>query len=416
MIPIATAARNEAPKGLRLHIGLFGKRNAGKSSLINALTCQEIALVSDVAGTTTDPVEKPYELQPVGPVVLIDTAGIDDVGELGQLRVKRTYSLLDWMDIALIVCAEGKLNREEIELIARSKENKIPFIVIFNKKDLANPDAATLASLKEKNIPFTLTSVNDKASIDQLRVAIASLVKDKGEDTPSMVGYLVHPGDTVFLVTPIDTGAPKGRLIMPQVQAIREILDADAKCLIVRENRLKDALANEKTPPRFVLTDSQVVARVAKILPEAIPLTTFSIQMAQSKSDLVEMARGAAAIKKLKPGDKVMVCETCSHHPQADDIGRVKIPRWLEQKIGGHVHVDIVVGKDFPADLTPYKLILQCGGCVVTRRHMLARARAARAQGVPMTNYGLAISDLQGVLERVLALHPDAYRAYKEAL
>ena len=219
----------------------------------------------------------------------------------------------------------------------------------------------------------------------------------------------------MVLVTPIDTGAPKGRLILPQVQAIREILDADAKCLVVRESRLAETLANEKEPPAFVMTDSQVVQSVVANTPAHIPVTTFSIQMAYSKSDLVEMARGAAAIDFLKPGDKVMVCETCSHHPQADDIGRKKLPRWLATKAGGELDMEVVVGKDFPADLTPYKLILQCGGCVVTRRHMLTRLEQAKAQGVPMTNYGVAISHLQGVLERALELHPQAMRAFQEA-
>ena len=226
---------------------------------------------------------------------------------------------------------------------------------------------------------------------------------------------LITPGDSVLLVTPIDTGAPKGRLIMPQVQAIREILDSDAKCLTVRENRVAEMIADLKTPPKFVMTDSQAVQKVCEATPASIPVTTFSIQMAYCKSDLVEMARGAAMIGFLKPGDKVMICETCSHHPQPDDIGRKKLPRWLEKTVGGALDVEVVVGKDFPSDLTPYKLILQCGGCVVTRRHMLSRVREAVRQNVAMTNYGVAISYLQGVLERALELHPAAMQAYREA-
>ncbi len=233
-------------------------------------------------------------------------------------------------------------------------------------------------------------------------------------DRPMMEG-LITPGDSVLLVTPIDTGAPKGRLIMPQVQAIREILDSDAKCLTVRENRVAEMIADLKTPPKFVMTDSQAVQKVCEATPVSIPVTTFSIQMAYCKSDLVEMARGAAMIGFLKPGDKVMICETCSHHPQPDDIGRKKLPRWLEKTVGGALDVEVVVGKDFPSDLTPYKLILQCGGCVVTRRHMLSRVREAVRQNVAMTNYGVAISYLQGVLERALELHPAAMQAYREA-
>ena len=225
----------------------------------------------------------------------------------------------------------------------------------------------------------------------------------------------MHPGDTVMLVTPIDTGAPKGRMILPQVQAIREVLDADAKCIVVRENRLAETLTNEKEPPAFVVTDSQVVQSVVAQTPKTIPVTTFSIQMAYSKCDLVEMARGAAMIDFLRPGDKVMICETCSHHPQPDDIGRKKLPRWLAKKVGGELDIEVVVGKDFPVDLTPYKLILQCGGCVVTRRHMLTRLAQAKRQNIPMTNYGVAISHLQGVLERALELHPKALKAFHEA-
>ena len=409
------ASRQDTPKGLRLHIGLFGRRNAGKSSLINALTNQNIAIVSDVAGTTTDPVEKACELAPIGPVVFIDTAGIDDVGELGILRTERSLSVLGWMDVALIVCDAAGLTDYETGLILRVRENATPCVVVVNKSDTVDTETLqnTLEDIAKLGFKGIVTSAVSKTGIDDLRQAIVSIVTAKVEPDQPLMGDLVRPGDTVMLVTPIDTGAPKGRLILPQVQAIREILDSDAKCLVVRENRVSEAVAQEKIA--FVVTDSQVVERVCRDVPKEIPVTTFSIQMAYSKSDLIEMARGAAMLEFLKPGDKVMICETCSHHPQPDDIGRKKLPRWLEKKVGGPLDIEVVVGKDFPVDLTPYKIILQCGGCVVTRRHMLSRVAAARAQGVSMTNYGVAISYLQGVLPRALELHPEAKKAYDQA-
>lgn len=411
------ASRTQTPKGLRLHIGLFGRRNAGKSSLVNALTNQKIAIVSNVPGTTTDPVEKACELAPIGPVVFIDTAGIDDTGELGQLRIERSLSVLGWVDVALIVCSAKGLAKDELDLIETVKKTATPAVVVLNKADTADEKERAACEEQVRALGYEPVTVCAKEGlgIDALRQAVIRLVENAVDPDLPLLGALVKPGDTVLLVTPIDTGAPKGRLILPQVQAVREILDADAKCLVVRENRLAEAIANEKTPPAFVMTDSQVVQSVVKTTPASIPVTTFSIQMASSKSDLVEMARGAAAIDFLKPGDKVMICETCSHHPQADDIGRRKLPRWLAQKAGGELDVEVVVGKDFPADLTPYKLILQCGGCVVTRRHMLTRLEQARRQNVPMTNYGVAISHLQGVLERALELHPKALQAFREA-
>lgn len=411
------ASRQETPKGLRLHIGLFGRRNAGKSSLINALTNQNIAIVSDIAGTTTDPVEKACELAPIGPVVFIDTAGIDDVGELGALRTERSLSVLGWMDVALIVCDAAGLTEYETGLIVRVRENATPCVVVVNKSDTVDADtlAATVESVDKLGFKSVITSAVSKKGIDDLRQAIIDIVTAKTEPDRPLMGDLVKPGDTVMLVTPIDTGAPKGRLILPQVQAVREILDADAKCLVVRENRVSEAVAEAKGNIAFVVTDSQVVERVCGDVPREIPVTTFSIQMAYAKSDLIEMARGAAMLEFLKPGDKVMICETCSHHPQPDDIGRKKLPRWLEKKVGGPLDIEVVVGKDFPVDLTPYKIILQCGGCVVTRRHMLSRVHAAGAQGVSMTNYGVAISYLQGVLPRALELHPEAKKAYDEA-
>ncbi len=408
-------SRMETPKGLRLHFGLFGKRNAGKSSLINALANQNISIVSSVAGTTTDPVEKAFELSPIGPVVFMDTAGIDDVGDLGLARVQKSLSVLEWMDIAIVVCEAGTWGEHEENLLKKTKANGTPTIIVFNKTDLHKIEPEQLQSLRSRGYRVIETSAVNREGIASLRDAIIQTVLEKTEPDRPLMGELAKAGDTVLLVTPIDTGAPKGRLILPQVQAIRELLDAGAKCIVIKEDRITETLNELKEPPQLVVTDSQVVLRVVKEVPEPIPVTTFSIQMAYSKSDLLEMAIGAAALTKLKSGDKVLIAETCSHHPLKDDIGRVKIPNWLK-KTFGDLDIEITVGKDFPMDLTPYKVIIQCGGCIVTRRHMLARLRQAKSQGVPMTNYGVTISYLQGVLPRVLACHPDAKAAFDEAL
>lgn len=408
-------SRMETPKGLRLHFGLFGKRNAGKSSLINALANQNISIVSSVAGTTTDPVEKAFELSPIGPVVFMDTAGIDDVGDLGAARVQKSLSVLEWMDIAIVVCEAKTWGEHEENILRKTKLNGTPTIVVFNKTDLQAPSETQVQDLRTRGYKVVQTSAANREGIAELRDAIIATVLEQTEPDRPLMGELAKAGDTVILVTPIDTGAPKGRLILPQVQAIRELLDAGAKCMVIKEDRITETLNELKDPPQLVVTDSQVVLRVVKEVPEPIPVTTFSIQMAYSKSDLLEMAIGAATLTKLKPGDRVLIAETCSHHPLKDDIGRVKIPNWLKKNFGD-LNIEIAVGKDFPTDLTPYKVIIQCGGCIVTRRHMLARLRQAKAQGVPMTNYGVTISLLQGVLPRVLACHPDAKAAFDKAL
>ena len=408
-------SRMETPKGLRLHFGLFGKRNAGKSSLINALANQNISIVSSVAGTTTDPVEKAFELSPIGPVVFMDTAGIDDVGDLGQARVQKSLSVLEWMDIAIVVCESGFWGEHEENILKKTKLNGTPTIIVFNTIAVRKPEAQPFSSLRQRGYRVIEVGAVNREGIGLLRDALIETVLEKTEPDRPLMGDLAKAGDTVILVTPIDTGAPKGRLILPQVQAIRELLDAGAKCLVIKEDRITETLNELRQPPQLVVTDSQVVLRVVKEVPEPIPITTFSIQMAYSKSDLLEMAIGAAALTKLKPGDKVLIAETCSHHPLKDDIGRVKIPNWLKKTVGD-LDIEIAVGKDFPLDLTPYKVVIQCGGCIVTRRHMLARLRQAKAQGVPMTNYGVTISYLQGVLPRVLACHPDAKAAFDKAL
>ena len=371
--------------------------------------------MSRVAGTTTDAGEKAFGLSPIGPVVFMDTAGIDDVGDLGQARVQKSLSVLEWMDIAIVVCESGFWGEHEENILKKTKLNGTPTIIVFNKIDLRKPEAQQISSLRQRGYRVIEVSAVNREGIGLLRDALIETVLEKTEPDRPLMGDLAKAGDTVILVTPIDTGAPKGRLILPQVQAIRELLDAGAKCLVIKEDRITETLNELRQPPQLVVTDSQVVLRVVKEVPEPIPITTFSIQMAYSKSDLLEMAIGAAALTKLKPGDKVLIAETCSHHPLKDDIGRVKIPNWLKKTVGD-LDIEIAVGKDFPLDLTPYKVVIQCGGCIVTRRHMLARLRQAKAQGVPMTNYGVTISYLQGVLPRVLACHPDAKAAFDKAL
>lgn len=410
------AAVFSTPKGLRIHIGLFGRRNAGKSSLANALTNQQIAIVSNVPGTTTDPVEKACELAPIGPVVFIDTAGVDDVGELGAARVERALTILEWVDIALIVADAQGLQDDDRDLIRRAQALETPAVIVLNKTDLADPAPQALAEARASGFPVVAASAAKRIGIDDLRQAIVAIVQDNAEPEMPIAGNLAKAGDTAVLVTPIDSGAPKGRLILPQVQAIRELLDAHAKVLVVQEDRVKEALDELKRPPAFVMTDSQAIVSVAKQTPDTVALTTFSVQLAYAKNDIVSLAEGTAALSRLKDGDRVLICETCSHHPQKDDIGRLKIPRWLKEKTGKDLQIEIAVGKDFPEDLTPYAVLIQCGGCIVTRRHLLMRLRRARAQGVPMTNYGLTICFLQGVLDRVLMCHPEALSAYRRAL
>ena len=399
---------NQTPSANRVHIAFFGKRNAGKSSVVNAVTGQNISIVSDVKGTTTDPVQKAMELLPLGPVVIIDTPGMDDEGTVGELRVQRARQVLNKADIAVLVI-DGTVGKsaEDLALQRLIEKKGVPYIIVLNKADLGG--------FKAENDNEIAVSAKTGEHIFELKEKLAAIAA-KGQNTKVILGDLLERGDHVVLVTPIDSSAPKGRMILPQVQAIRELLDAHAKCLVVQQDRVAESIAELRHPPKLVMADSQVIMDVAAQTPEDIPLTTFSIQMAYSKADVIEMARGTAALASLEDGDRVLICETCSHHPQKDDIGRIKIPRWLRQKTGKDLQIEVAVGKDFPVDLTPYKVLIQCGGCVVTRRHMLMRLRAAHAQNVPMTNYGLTISYLQGVLERVLLCHPEALKAYRDAL
>ncbi len=405
-----------APKGLRLHIGLFGLRNAGKSSLINALSGQNISIVSSEPGTTTDPVEKAYELSPVGPVVFVDTAGTDDTGELGLERVRRSLKVMEWVDLAIVAIPAGDaLRDEEKRLLERMKARALPAVVALTHSDLARSSEALRKTLSGYGFPVVETAARDAASIGRLREALVRLAREHTEPDKALTEGLVGPGDTVLLVTPIDIGAPKGRLILPQVQTLRELLDAHARVLVVQVDQVRAMLEDLRHPPALIITDSQVVLEVARQTPDSIALTTFSILMGASKSDIIALAQGCAALSRLQDGDRVLILETCSHHPQKDDIGRVKIPRWLREKTGKDLRIDIAVGKDIPDDFTPYKVLIQCGGCVVTRRHMLSRLAQANAQHIPMTNYGMTISFLQGLIERVLKAHPEALAAYRAA-
>ncbi len=406
----------DTPKGLRLHIGIFGKRNSGKSTLMNALIGQSVSIVSAHPGTTTDPVEKAYELAPLGAVVFIDTAGLDDEGELGALRVQKTRTVLERVDLALIVVDDGRVGTLERALIATLREQKTPFVVVFNKADLAQPDKAQLIDLAADNVESAVVCAAQGSGIDLLKEAMFRQAPESGLEDARLIGDLIGPGDVVVLVVPIDLGAPKGRLILPQVQTLRDILDSDATGMMVKERELPDALARLTAPPKLVVCDSQVVLKVAADTPREIPLTTFSILMARFKGDMIGLAEGAGAIQRLQPGDRVLISEACSHHALADDIGRVKIPRWLRQFAGGNLEIDVKSGRDFPDDLSPYSLIIQCGGCTVTRRQMLARQYRAIRQCVPMTNYGMAISVVQGVLDRSLHCFPAALEAYRRAL
>lgn len=409
-------ALQTTPKGLRLHIAILGRRNVGKSSLLNATTRQHVAIVSEVAGTTTDPVEKPMELLPIGPVLFIDTAGIDDEGALGALRVERTRRVLDRAEVALLVTAAGVWGDFEEQLLQELQERKIPVIVVFNKSDLAPPAPALRQSLAARQVPWVDTVAAQGTGILDLRAALVQAVPRDFLNPPTILGDLVPPGEMAVLVVPIDTEAPKGRLIVPQVQSIRDLLDNDAFCLVVKERELREALDRLRSPPALVVTDSQAFLKVAGDTPDGIPLTSFSILFARYKGDLVEFARGAAAIDRLRAGDRVLIAEACSHHPIGEDIGRVKIPRWLRQYVGGRIEFEHAQGHDLPADLARYRLVIHCGGCVVNRREILSRVLQCRQAGVPITNYGIAIAASLGILSRALGPFPAALDAYRQTL
>jgi [FeFe] hydrogenase H-cluster maturation GTPase HydF len=406
------------PKGLRLHIAFLGRRNVGKSSLLNALTRQQVSIVSPVAGTTTDPVEKPMELLPLGPVLFIDTAGIDDVGTLGELRVRKTQQVLDRADVGVLVAEAGTWGEFEDDILAKLRARNTPTVVVFNKSDVAAallPDLPT-ATLAAQRIPVVRTSALNGVGLLDLRQALLEVAPADFIDSPSILGDLVGPGEMAILVVPIDKEAPKGRLILPQVQAIRDLLDSDASCLVVKERELRGALARLNTPPKLVVTDSQAFLKVAADTPRSVPLTSFSILMARFKGDLTAQVQGTLAIDRLQTGDRVLVAEACSHHPIGEDIGRVKIPRWLTQYVGGRLDFQHVQGHDFPADLSPYKLVVHCGACMWNRREMLGRILRCQQADIPITNYGLTIAYSLGIFERALEPFPAARESFQAAI
>jgi len=402
------------PKGFRLHIGIFGRRNVGKSSLLNALTRQQVSIVSEVAGTTTDPVEKPMELLPLGPVLFIDTAGIDDVGALGEMRVARTRQVFDRTDLGLIVLEAGEWGPFEEGMLEELNRREVPVIVVSNKTDLKEPPSDLVARLKAARVALVRTVASRGEGLLDLREALIRAAPEDFINAPAIIGDLVPAGELVVLVVPIDLEAPKGRLILPQVQAIRDVLDVDAYCMVVKERELRDALDRLRRPPKLVVTDSQGFLKVAGDTPPEIPLTSFSILFARYKGDLLEFVRGAMAIDALKPGDRVLIAEACTHHPIGEDIGRVKIPRWLTQYVGGKLEITTVQGHDFPDDVSPYRLIVHCGACMWNRREMLSRILRCRKAGVPITNYGLTIACSLGIFERALGPFPAALDAYHE--
>lgn len=392
---------NDTPSANRLHIGFFGRRNAGKSSLVNAVTGQDIALVSDIAGTTTDPVYKSMELLPLGPVMIIDTAGLDDEGELGQLRVKKTNNVLNKTDIAVLtVSAEEGLTDFDRELLEKIRKKQIPFIIAYNKSD-----SGVSKSIKaDENSVFVSAKTGE--NINELKERIGRLAKT--DDTKlRLVGDLLNPSDIAVLVVPIDSSAPKGRLILPQQQTIRDILEANAVSVVIRENEIKETLSVLGKKPVMVITDSQAFKRVASDTPSDIPLTSFSILMARFKGFLETAVKGAAAIDGLKDSDTVLISEGCTHHRQCEDIGTVKLPKWLKEYTGKELNIKTTSGTEFPDELSEYSLVIHCGGCMLNEREMKYRMQCANDAGVPFTNYGTAIAHINGILKRSIEIFPD---------
>ena len=402
-------------KGFRLHIGFFGRRNVGKSSLLNAITQQKVSIVSEVAGTTTDPVEKPMELLPIGPVLFVDTAGVDDVGALGAQRIAKTRQAIARSDIGVLVTEAGVWGEFEEKLLAELRSYGIPVVVALNKVDVCRPEVELMIRFEQEGLPYAKLVATTGEGVDMLREKLWEVAPAESAEPQVLLRDLVGPNETAVLVMPFDKEAPKGRIKQLQAQSIRDLLDGEASCVVVKDAGLQRALDNLKTPPRMVVTDAQVFEQVARITPKSIPLTAFSILLSRLKGDLVAQTRAAVAVEQLQPGDKVLVAESCTHHPVEEDIGRVKIPRWLQQYVGGELQFTTVKGRDFPADLSPYKLVIHCGACMWNRQEMLNRIRECHRQGVPITNYGLVIAYALGILERALEPFPEALAAYKEA-
>lgn len=406
------AGMNQTPTSERVHIGFFGRRNAGKSSVMNAVTEQNLAVVSQVKGTTTDPVYKSMELLPLGPVTLMDTPGIDDTGELGALRVKKSYQALNKTDTAVVVL-DGDLGAtpEDLALISKIREKKIPWLAVVNKQDQLTParQQEIETDLVGDGIPkeqILWVSATEKTGIFELKERLAHLAKPEENQQP-LVSDLVSPEDFVVLVVPIDKAAPKGRLILPQQQVIRDLLDTGAIPVVCRDTELESTLTRLGQTPRLVITDSQAFEKVSRITPESIPLTSFSILFARYKGTLEPSVKGAAALDTLEDGDTVLICEGCTHHRQCDDIGSVKLPRWIGEYTKKELNFAFTSGTEFPDELEQYKMIVHCGGCMLNAREMKYRMSCALDQGVPMTNYGILIAQLKGILKRSVAMFPE---------
>ena len=401
---------NATPSSERVHIGIFGKRNAGKSSLINAITGQNLAIVSEAKGTTTDPVYKAMELLPMGPVMIIDTPGIDDEGVLGSLRIQKAYQVLNKTDIALVIidAAVGP-SAEDLRLIERINTKKIPLLIVINKCETINEDKKTAYQALLPNGKLLFVSAEQKLNIFELKEAIAQTVP-ADENKAQIVADLLSPSDFVVLVVPIDSAAPKGRLILPQQQTIRDILEADAAAIVVKENELTNTLQNLGKRPKLVITDSQVFKKVAAETPADILLTSFSILFARYKGNLQTAVQGVTALDSLEDGDKILIGEGCTHHRQCDDIGTVKLPRWIKEYTGKNPEFIFTSGTEFPLNLSPYKMIIHCGACMLNEREMQYRIKCAVDQNIPFTNYGITIAYINGILKRTVEPFPQIYK------
>lgn len=410
---------NQTPSGERMHITIFGRRNSGKSSLINALTGQKVAIVSEVAGTTTDPVTKAMEILPIGPVVITDTAGIDDVGTLGELRVEKTLRVLEKTDLAVLVIEAGQPPSDwENTLVEMVRDRKIPMVAVESKIDIrptgqTGPTSPTADWASENNLPFVAVSAATGENIDGLKQAMISAAPE-GFAEPTIIGDLIDPGDIVVLVVPIDKAAPKGRLILPQVMTLRDALDHDAYAVVVKERELKSALETLNRKPKIVITDSQAFLKVAADTPKDVWMTSFSILMARYKGELADFVEGAKALRRLKVGDRVLISEGCTHHRQGDDIGTVQIPRWLRQMVGGELEFGFSSGIEFPTDFKTYDLIIHCGACTLNRREVGYRQQVAKDAGIPMTNYGVTLAFVHGILDRALDPFPLARTLWEQ--
>jgi [FeFe] hydrogenase H-cluster maturation GTPase HydF len=409
----------KTPKSLRLQIGLFGRTNVGKSSFLNMVAGQDVAITSPVPGTTTDVVEKTMELLPIGPVVFLDTAGLDDTSVLSDLRIKKTRKIFDRSDVIVLLTEPGRWNEYEEHVLDEARKRDIPTIVAVNKIDLGLPKEDFIKKIQEKSKRVILcSSTNWKerdAYVNPLKKHILDVCPEDFLHPPPLIGDLLPRGGLAVLIVPIDKEAPKGRIILPQVQTIRDALDNNQAALVTNEREYKQMLEKLNCLPDIAVCDSQVVMNMVEDTPLNMPCTTFSILFARYKGDLVELAKGAAMLKSLKPGDRVLIAESCSHHPIEDDIGRTKIPRWLNQFVGGELKIDVCAGRDYPDNLKSYKLIIHCGGCMITRREMLYRIERAREENIPITNYGIAVSVLQGVIERTLSPFPQALAAFNSS-